>query len=289
MSELSFLDSLEITENVVNGPYFGILYGPPKVGKTWLCKHAEKPMFLAVEKGVEKLKGVGKFVLKGANDEEVILPKTEDEFFQMLQHIAKQSEFYKTVIIDSGMFVDKLFCAAIISRIPKEKKGKDIYVDVTSIGDYNYGTGYEKLVSTWETRFFAALKHLHKKGMNVVLIAHAREKNVSSDGDDYKKWGINMAEFGQHSVPNLLSAKADWILFMKSEVKTKKKLGGFDGKKVITYTDKDDLPEVVVYTRETSSFYAGVRTEKIENIQDQYIIDFADNETSKKLWEDLKK
>lgn len=283
-----FLDGLEITEESVNGPYFGILYGPVKVGKTWLCKHAEKPIFLAVEKGVEKVKGVGKFTRKNENgDVEIIMPHSEDEFFAMLQHIAKQSHIYKTVVVDSGMFVDKLFCASVIAKNPKEKKGKDTYIDVTSIGDYNFGTGYEKVLSIWETRFFTALKFLHKKGMNVILIAHAREKNVSSEGDDYKKWGIDMLEFGRISVPNLLAAKADWILFMKSEAKTKKKLGGFDGKKVITYADNDAMPEVIVYTRETSSFHAGVRTEKIENVQDQYLIDFGNDATSKKLFEDL--
>ena len=98
-----------------------------------------------------------------------------------------------------------------------------------------------------------------------------------------------MAQFGIYSVPNLLSAKADWVLFMKSVTKTRKKALKFNKDSYETVADNKLAPEIIVYTRNTASFDAKVRTEKISNVQDQYVIDIDDPETSKQLFRDLEK
>jgi len=281
---MSFLDELEITEAPVNGPYFGIVYGPAGVGKTFLCKYAAKPFFVAVEKGVEKVPGVGKFIKEGS----VYLPQTIDEFFQMLQSFVKKQHDYKTIVVDSGMFVDKLIVERLISETPEIHKKNGEVKKIASIADFDFGVGYAAVVNAWETRFFTALKYLHKKGINVILIAHSRQKNMSdSDGNDYKKHGVDMAEFGVYSVPNLLTAKADWVLFMDSSVNTKAKRNAFGAVKHVA--DNDFPPEITVSTRGTSSFFAKVRTEKVTNVKDQYIIDINDESTSKQLFIDLEK
>jgi hypothetical protein len=283
MSEPSFLDSLEITEEAVNGPSFVILYGKAGIGKTFLCKYTDSPFFVAVEKGCERVHGVGKFLKDG----EVYLPQSTDEFFQMLQKFVKTKHDYKTIVIDSGLFVDKLFAESVIAMQPTEKKG-DQYIDVISIGDYNFGRGYERVLAMWEGRFFTALKYLHKKGISVVLVAHSRDKNTrDSDGNEFKKHGIDMLEFGRISVSNVLSAKADAVLFMHSEAETKKKANPYGAAKTVADTGAEQ--EVRVYTRASSGWDAKVRTENIDNVQDFYTIDIRNPETSKKLWEDLKK
>jgi len=291
---MSFLDELEISEEVINGPYFGIIYGKAGVGKTFLCKHAERPFYVALEKGVEKVDGVGKFV----KNDEIILPENEDQFFQMLQYFVKKEHDYKTIVIDSGMFADKLIIERVINDMTTEMEvngikkralmQKDSYKIINSIADFDYGKGYAQVVAAWERRFFTALKYLHKKGLNVILIAHARLKNDIDDfGNEYKKWGIDMAEFGAYSVPNLLSAKANWILFMKSNVKTKKVKNAFNAVKSIA--DNLEDPETVIYTRGTASFEAKVWSEKADNVKDQYIIDISKPQTSQELFEDLMK
>jgi hypothetical protein len=281
---MSFLDDLEITEEPVKGPYFGIIYGPAGTGKTWLCKYAEKPFFVAVEKGVEKVPGVGKFLKDG----EIYLPKTIDEFFQMLQKFVKTEHGYKTIVIDSGMFVDKLIIEQILSESPEVTKRNGETKVISSIADFDYGKGFARVVNVWELRFFTALKVLHKKGLNVILIAHSREKNsLDIDGNEYKKNTIDMCQFGTYSVPNVLSAKADWVLFMRSESQTKLKKNQFGS--VRSVADNDTQPETIVYTRGTSSFDAKVRTTVASNVKDAYVIDIHNEATSKQIFIDLEK
>jgi len=280
---MSFIESLEMTKQAVNGPSFVILYGRAGIGKTFLCKYTEAPFFIAVEKGCERVPDVGKFLKNG----EVYLPQNTDEFFEMLKHFVMTKHDYKTLVIDSGMFVDKLFVESVIAQQPTEKKG-DNFIEVSSIGDYNFGRGYERVLSIWENRFFSALKHLHKKGISVVLVAHSREKTTrDSDGNEFKKHGIDLLEFGRISVSNVLSAKADAVLFMNAEAETRKKANPYGAAKTIA--DNNTEQEVRVYTRGLSGFDAKIRTENIENVQDFYIIDIKNPKTSEALWSDLRK
>jgi hypothetical protein len=96
-----------------------------------------------------------------------------------------------------------------------------------------------------------------------------------------------MLEFGRISVSNVLSAKADAVLFMHSEAETKKKANAFGAAK--TVADNMAEQEVRVYTRASSGWDAKVRTENIDNVQDYYVIDIRKPETSQQLWNDLKK
>jgi len=286
MTTNSFLDTLSISQEAISGPYFGILYGSAGVGKTWLCKHAEKPFFIATEKGCEKVVGIGKFTIKDEEgNESVYLPKNTEEFFEMLRKFTRKGHDYKTIVVDSGMFVDKLFVNDIIAADPTEttKAGTKA---ITSLSDYKFGTGFEKVLSIWENRFFAAIAALHKRGINVILIAHSKEKSASDlNGDDYKKQVIDLLQWGQYSVPNLLSAKADFVLFMRSEVRTNKKFNPYGSAR--TVADNDMPPEIMVYTRASSAFDAKIRTTDINNVKDSYVIDITDDSTSQQLFHDL--
>jgi len=188
-------------------------------------------------------------------------------------------------VVDNGTFVDKLFVNDIIAANPTEitRGGTK---QITSIGDYTFGKGFEKVLAIWENRFFAAIAALHKRGINVILIAHSKDKTTRDlDGDEYKKNAIDLLEFGRISVPNLLSAKADFVLFMRSEVRTNKKFNSFGPMK--TVADNDIPPEIMVYTRASNAFDAKVRTTNINNVKDCYKIDITDDSTSQQLFHDL--
>jgi AAA domain len=286
---VSFLDSLTISDEAISTPYFGIVYGDNGVGKTHLCKFSPKPFYIPLEKGVEKVAGVGKFTVKNAaGDDIVYIPKTLDEFFQMMRKLANRQSPYKTVVVDGGMFADKLFTADVIAKNPTvtDKNGT---VAVTSISDYTYGTGYEKLQAIWEGKFFAAVDRLHSLGINVILIAHARMKDaLDKNGDKYPKWQIDMAEFGAVSIPRLLSNRADFVFYMEAEVSTSKKAGTF-GAGPRTVANDLGPGEIKLYTRKTSRFNAKVRATSAANVANEYSIDIYDDATSQKIFDDLVK
>ena len=282
MAEESFLDGLEITDQPVSGPYFGILYGPAGVGKSFLCQYAPNPFFIAVEKGVEKVPNVGRFTKNG----QIVMPTDINQFFEMLRYFVSKKHDYKTVVIDSGKFVDTLICADVIKNNPTETKHKQ-EIKIESIGDYNFGTGYTKAISYW-TRFIAGVDALNRRGINVILIAHAHERNTTNiNGDDYKKTKIDLLEFGSSSVPNLLYARADWTYLMRSEAHTRTVKNAFGASKTIAQSG--GVPEITIYTRSTNSFDAKVRTGNIDNIPDAYEIDIRDESTSKQIFIDLEK
>ena len=287
MSELSFLDSLEISDEQVNSPYFGIVFGPPGCGKSWLCRFAPNPFYIATEKGVEKVPNIGKFIVnKGTDQERVRMPENLDQFFDMARYFITTNHDYKTIVIDSGKFVDKLIIDDVIKNNPTETI-KKVEVKVESIGDYNFGKGYSKALSQWN-KFLTAVDFLNKKGINVILIAHSHDKNVQNlSGEDYKKQKIDMLEFGNFSAPALLSAKADFVYYMRSESKTRNVTSNFGASKTIATMGSN--PDIMLYTRSQSGFDAKVRTSKKDNIPDYYKINLDDDESSKQVFLDLEK
>jgi transcription-repair coupling factor (superfamily II helicase) len=98
---------------------------------------------------------------------------------------------------------------------------------------------------------------------------------------------MDMADWGMYSVPGLLMTRADWVLYMRSTTQTNAKKNQFGAVK--HHADSVMPPEIVVHTREGNGFFAKVRTEKIENVKDSYVIDVNYPDTSKQIFIDLLK
>ena len=291
----SFMDSLTISNEAVKSPYFGIVYGGDGVGKTHLCKFSDKPFYLSLEKGAEKVAGVGKYLVRNSSGLDVVyIPKSSDEFFTMLKKLANKKSPYKTVVIDGAMFLNDLFCADVISKEPHilvKVDGSDSkqLVAVNSLSDYDYTTGYERLHSLWSGLFLAGIDRLNYIGINVIMIAHARMRDaLDANGDKYPKWQIDLTEYGNVSIPRLLSNRADFVFYMESEISTTKKKGAF-GAGPRTVAEDTGTSIVNVYTRKTSRFNAKVRATIAADVKDSYSIDIYNDETSKQIFLDLLK
>lgn len=277
---MSFLDEAVISDSVIKSPYFGILAGPPGAGKTWLCRFAPKPFYIALEEGVNKL-NVGKFTDKTGN---LLMPSNLDDFWAAIKYFLKGQHDYRTIVIDSARIVQQLMITDIIKNNPTETKGKQ-EVKVESILDYNFGAGVEKLKVQFE-KLLAGIKLLNKNGMNVILIAHTHEKNTQDlHGNEFKKTKMELMEWGNTSIPNLLFSASTWTYIIRSEVKTKQ-VKAFIGTKQIA---GEGRPEIVVYTRSGNGFDAKVWTANIDNVPDYYIIDMYNDDSSKIIFEDLEK
>jgi len=227
---------------------------------------------------------VGRFEKNGS----IILPTNTDQFFDMVKWVLKNPGDYKTVVFDSGKFIDRLIFADVIRRNPTTTIHKEI-VQVESIADYTFGTGYAKAMRYWD-RFLSAVDALHAKGLNAILICHTKEKSATNrDGEEFKKTQMDLFGFGEYNAAGLIYARADWVYLIESKVSTMSKKNAFGAVKTTAMPDHLQPPEIIVYTRSGNSFDAKVRTSDIKNIPNQYVIDIEDDETSKIIFSDLEK
>jgi hypothetical protein len=283
---MGFLDNTIVNEDQVSSPYFMVLYGKGGCGKSELASRAEKPFFFAIENGIEELNlPVGSFKENciRTGEQKVKLPESRQDIYDGIKFLITTEHNYKTVVIDSGKFIDLLFTKSIIKEKPTETVSKK-EIQVQGLGDYNYPYGYDHLLRSWN-RLIHGIDALKNNGINVILIAHSctfNEENPIS-GEKFKKAGVDLVRYGQYNVGDLLFAKCDAMYYMRSEIQTTAKKGGRGGETIKHGTE----PEYIVYTRSKAGFDAKVRARASKNIHNYYIIDRNDEETSKKVFQDL--
>jgi hypothetical protein len=222
---MSFLDELEVDSKPVLGPYFGLIYGPPGVGKTGMCLFAPNPYYLATEDGTDwidapRLKKNGK----------VYLPKDWGELLDMLTFIRSNANKpnsrinmpVKTLVLDSTRFIEQHIYEHILNtKYQKEFKGdadkeRLIYNAIDELG-YD-GRGFA--MPYWN-RLIAAAKAFKLKGINVIFISNSRPVNVTGkDQKTHKEIDMALQSYGNHCVPGLLAAAADWVYYMDTECET---------------------------------------------------------------------
>jgi hypothetical protein len=83
-----------------------------------------------------------------------------------------QSHGYKTVVIDSLDWLEKLIWQATCRDESKK-----------NIEDFGYGKGYTKAVGRWE-KLLAMLDECRARGLNVILLAHAKIERFSPPDAD---------------------------------------------------------------------------------------------------------
>lgn len=150
------LDSMQMSEG--SGPSIDLLYGPEGTGKTTLAAGAPKPVFLQLEDGLGRLK---RMTFKNSNGE---LPKTYGDVDGYLELLATNNHDRATLVVDSMDHLEPVIWAETCRRH-----------DMTSIDMPNsFGRGYDLALEVWK-EFFEGLSILrNRKGMGVILIAHAR-------------------------------------------------------------------------------------------------------------------
>ena len=181
---------LQIQRGIVARPQRGVLYAPEGLGKTTLASQAPKPLFIDLEKGTHHL------------DCDRIEPKSMEEFFGILDHLARDPEGCKTLVIDT---IDALEIKLIESICRKHKKD--------GIEDFGYGKGYGYLADEIN-RLLLKLDDV-ARGMNIILLAHSviKEKRLPDQPahDGY------VMKLSKHVVP-LVKEWADWVAFGKFDL-----------------------------------------------------------------------
>lgn len=136
-----------------------LLYGPAKCGKTSFAAQIPNNLIFCFEKGVNFLPGV--FA--------VDVPKWV-EFKALLKQLEKDEikQKFNTVTIDTVSLAYDLCTQYICSQN-----------NVKTLGDIAYGKGYALV----KDEFTNALRQISMLGYGIVLITHAKVKNVKIDDD----------------------------------------------------------------------------------------------------------
>ena len=142
---------LNILTGRIARPQKTVIYGPEGIGKSTLAANFPAPVFIDTENGTHHLEVA-----------RVPAPTTWDEVTATVQALATEPHEFKTLIVDTIDWLEKLLVEDLCRRSNK-----------TSIEDFGYGKGYVVLAEE-ATKFLASLNPLLARGMHVVLLAHCR-------------------------------------------------------------------------------------------------------------------
>jgi hypothetical protein len=196
-----------------------VLYGLDGVGKSTWGAGAPDPIFLGTEDGTSQL-DVARFPE----------PKSLTHVREAIAELELSPHDYKTLVIDSLDWLEPL-----IWRHVCEIGKKD------SIEDFGYGKGYVQCVEHWRG-LLADIDALRiKRGMHVVMVAHAQQKKFQNpEGDDYDHYILKLHE----KSAGLIREWSDAVLFAQFEThvvedeKSGRAKGFSTGKRVMQTTKR---------------------------------------------------
>lgn len=207
------LAKLTIQRGVQVVPVRACFYGPSGVGKSTFAATCPSPLFFDFEKGSHHL------------SVDRVEPKDWDETILMLKALRDEPHTYKTIVIDTADWAEKLLIVYICKKHHKE-----------SIEEFGYGKGYTILAEGF-AEFLALLDELRAKGIHIVFVAHSqiRKFEQPDQSGSYDRWELKLSK----QCAPLLKEWSDMLLFCSYETKVveldgKKKAVG--GRERVLYT-----------------------------------------------------
>jgi AAA domain len=180
---------------------FALIYGTDGVGKSTLCSHAPKPIFVGAEKGTEQL-DVARF------------PQTETiaELLDQLRALQTEKHEFQTVVLDSLDWIEPLIWKAVCDEAKVES------IEQAFGG---YGKGYVRALDLWRTllKELAILNHK----MHVLLIGHTQIKSFQDPelANAYDRYQLKIND----KAAALVREAADAVLFARFETEVIKANG----------------------------------------------------------------
>jgi hypothetical protein len=194
-----------ITVGIEKKPPRICLYGEHGIGKSTFANQFENPIFVQTEEGLNQI-DCAKFPLA----------KTFDDVVSFLRVLYCQEHNYKTVIIDSCDWLEKL----TFEHVAKKN-------NVDSVADINFGRGFDQSLDLM-CEILTALDYLRKKNMTVILIAHSDVRKFESPtSPSYDRYTLSM----RSKVNAKIMQWADLVGFINFDVKINREVGGF-GKEI---------------------------------------------------------
>ena len=219
---------MQIKKTGLNRPPIMLVYGDHKIGKSTFAAGMPKPVFVQVEDGLIGLSVEATDLCKSLND------------FHMAIDLIEDSEGYKTLVIDSLDWLERLIWKDVC-----EKKGWE------QIGDGPYGAGYKLALKEWGEVLKRLIDINQEKKMMICLIAHAKiSKFEDPERDNYDRYDLDLHE----KSGNLICQAMDIIGFASGKIVVQSKKEGLKNSSKAKMLD-----ERVLNLEKSAAYEAGNR------------------------------
>ena len=185
---------MDIVKGKINAPVRAVAYGPEGIGKSTFAAAWPAPLFVDAEGGTARL----------AVDR--IHPLSWAAVTAAVEELAKDPQGYKTLVIDTADWAEKLLVEHVLATVPNDKGQTQ-----KSIEGYGYGKGYTHLAEAWKRILDRVAILQQATGMHVLFLAHAALRHVDPpDEQAYDRWEMKL---GKQSC-QILKEWADLVLFL---------------------------------------------------------------------------
>ena len=198
--------------NIITGkiarPIKTVIYGTEGVGKSTLASKFPEPLFFDVEGGTSQL-----------DVRRVEENTTWEDLLSDITEVFRNPDICRTLVIDTADAAETLCINYILQKYNQK-----------SIESFGYGKGYTYIGEEWN-RLMTALDGCIGRGINVTLIAHARQRKIElpDQSGAFDHWEMKVSK----QVAPLLKEWADLLLFLNYKTyvvtddnKSKKATGG---------------------------------------------------------------
>lgn len=184
-----------------------LIAGPEGIGKSTIASNAPNPLFVASEDGLTGLEHVARFT-----------PADLDELNAMLDAFAAGAGEFKTLVVDTADWLERLIYTSICRRDGKK-----------NIEDYGYGKGYtiasQELVSILGK--LDAIRHRGRVG--IIILSHVQIRTFNDPrGESWDRYEMK----GNKNMTGILREWPDACLFATYDVYKTKGHGAEKGKAI---------------------------------------------------------
>lgn len=220
-----------------------IIYGTPKIGKTTFASESENPIILDLEGGSGNIEvpRISKDILGSF-----------DKIMDALRALYKEQHDYKTVVIDSIDWLERIVCAEIAAEYNARS------IDDSKVPALGFGKGYTLAITKMKQLTNALDMLIANRNMTIILICHEEIKSFENpEYDAFVYYDLKLHK----KIGKLFTEWSDCILFAKRKIYTTAKEQGF-GKRVT----KGHAGDRVICTGNSASCVAGNRYELPEEL-----------------------
>lgn len=179
---------IHISTGPINRAQKVVIYGVEGIGKTTLASQVPDPLFIDTEGGTSHL-----------DVKRTQPPEDWGQLLDMVREVAATPDICKSLVIDTADWAEQM----AIDYICKKYKQ-------TGLEAFGYGKGYTYLGEEFG-KLLAACDDVIHAGINVVIIAHARQRRVElpDETGGFDVWGLKLSK----QCAPMLKEWADALLF----------------------------------------------------------------------------